>query len=196
MSKYEKTIIYKLCCNDTSITDIYIASSINFDSMKFQHKQNCMDSNSSKHHFRFYQFIRDNGGWENWEMIQIELFKGEDKRDVNSRVRYWVDKLKPTLNRKIPNRTQKEYYVDNKETIIIHNRKYKKDNEEKITNQQKEYYNNNKETILIKSKEYRNNNKEKLKEMIKCECGIEIQKQSIYKHIKTKKHINKMKIEL
>lgn len=107
------------------------------------------------------------------------------------------------VNKNIPDRTQKEWYQDNKEKL----NEYRKINKEKIAIRRKKYREDNKEQIQKyrednkeQKQKYYQSNKEKIaikkKEKIKCECGIEIQKNSIYKHIKSKKHIQKMKIEL
>ena len=35
---YTQTTIYKICCNDTAITDIYVGSTTNFANRKYGHK--------------------------------------------------------------------------------------------------------------------------------------------------------------
>ena len=37
--------IYKIVCNDVSVTDFYIGSTSNFRNRKYQHKDNCNNSN-------------------------------------------------------------------------------------------------------------------------------------------------------
>ena len=41
MVKYEQSIIYKLCCKNTDITNIYIGSTTSKYKRKNQHKSNC-----------------------------------------------------------------------------------------------------------------------------------------------------------
>ncbi len=60
---YSNTIIYKLCCNDPEITDIYIGNTTNFTKRKNNHKSCCNNSNDKNHNFYVYQFIRNHGGW-------------------------------------------------------------------------------------------------------------------------------------
>jgi hypothetical protein len=38
MPKYEKAVVYKLCCDDPEITDIYVGSTCNFKVRKWNHK--------------------------------------------------------------------------------------------------------------------------------------------------------------
>ena len=84
MVKYNQSIIYKLCCKDPSITDIYIGSTTRFARRKSQHKSICnnTDTNNQSYNFYVYQFIRENNGFSNWDMIEIEKY--EDWGDLDS----------------------------------------------------------------------------------------------------------------
>ena len=109
---YNKGIIYKLCCKDPEITDIYIGSTTDFTKRKWKHKSQCKNPELNVHNF-----IRENGNWDNWDMIQVEAYKAENKRDLESRERHWIETLKSTLNKNIPTRTHEEYYQNNKEFL-------------------------------------------------------------------------------
>jgi hypothetical protein len=178
---------------------------------KWAHKTNCNNETSKEYNFKVYQFIRDNGGWDNWDMIEVERFEAIDGNDARKKERYWVEELKANLNSNIPSRTQKEWVEDNKEYKIEYKKEWYEDNKEKINEKHKEYRKNNKEKIAEKSKEYRKNNKETLlqknkewwennkdiineerKEKVKCECGCEIRKQHLNRHKQSKKHIELM----
>jgi len=118
---YSKSIIYKIVCNDTSITDCYVGSTTDLKSRKSKHKYRCNNSNDKEHNSYKYQFIRENGCWNNWSVIVVEELKCENKNQLETRQRYWLEELKATLNKKIPTRTMKEYtkeyYDKNKEEI-------------------------------------------------------------------------------
>lgn len=43
---YSQTIIYKICCKDVSVTDIYIGHTTNFIQRKHNHKKCCCNENS------------------------------------------------------------------------------------------------------------------------------------------------------
>ena len=66
------------------------------------------------------KFIRENGGWENFDMILIETCKCENGLDAERKERKYVEELKASLNCTIPSRTIKEqdkqYYEQNKKT--------------------------------------------------------------------------------
>jgi len=207
MPKYENGVIYKLKHNeDYDDTNIYIGSTCNFKHRKNDHKINCNDVNYKCHNYPVYKFIRDNDGWDEWVMIAIEEYPCDSKKKLETRERYHIDLLRPTLNKNIPTRTYKEwcennkekgkeyskkYREGNKEKISKHKKEYYKDNKEILNEKKKEYYENNKEKLLEKQKEYYQNNKEKLKEKEICDhCGCEITKIYLKKHQRTNKCIN------
>ena len=80
MPDYSKSIIYKLCCKDPSITDIYIGSTTNFIERKCSHKNCCINKKSKKYNMNVYKFIREHGDWDNWDMVQIEIYGVEKKK--------------------------------------------------------------------------------------------------------------------
>lgn len=75
---YTNTIIYKLCCKDPSITDIYIGHTTNFNQRMNHHKNLTNNVNCDRY---IYQIIRSHGGWDNWTMIQIENISCKDERE-------------------------------------------------------------------------------------------------------------------
>jgi len=215
MVKYEESIIYKLCCKDTDITEIYIGSTCNFSRRKSAHKSNCNNINSRNCNLNVYKFIRNNGGFENWDMICVEQYEATDKRDLEMRERYWIDTLNSKLNCNRPcvsieeiKETQAQYYSENKDKIKETQARYSSENKDKIKETHAQYYSENKDKIKEYSSQYRSENKDKIKEYssqyrsenkdkikedtaqkVICECGSEIRKDGLSKHTKTKKHI-------
>jgi len=49
-------------------------------------------------------------GWECVQIILIENFPCTSKEELHAPERYWIEQLKPVLNKAIPTRTSKEYY--------------------------------------------------------------------------------------
>ena len=82
---YSNAVIYKLSCKDKSITEIYIGSTTHFINRKNTHKTCCHTVNNKVYNTPKYIFIRANGGWENWEMIEIEKFSCNNKRELEKR---------------------------------------------------------------------------------------------------------------
>ena len=171
---YSKTIVYKLCCNDTTISDLYVGHTTNFNQRKHNHKTNCCNNNSKNHNLYVYKFIRNNGGWDNWSMIQIEEFNCNNSREATIRERYWIEVLKPKLNVINPFATLEEkvfqkkcWYEENKDKILDKAKEHYQENKEQKLEYQKQYAEEHKEEITEKQKEYREKNKEKLSEQKK-----------------------------
>lgn len=169
---YSKTSIYKICCKDINITEIYVGQTTDMRRRKTEHKHSCINENKKGYNSNVYQFIRANGGWDNWDMIEIEKYNAIDGYDAKKRERYWIEELKANLNNNIPTKTSNEWYKENKE---------------ELKGKRKDYYKENKEKLNEYQKIYSKNNKEKEKK-ITCECGCELLKYCLAKHLKTKKH--------
>jgi hypothetical protein len=159
---YSKTIIYKLCCNDPSITDIYTGHTTDFKTRKSNHKNRCNNPNDKKHNYYVYQFIRNHGGFDNWSMIEIEKICCIDEIEACKYERKYFDLLGATLNTNTPSRTNKEYNEEHKEHLKELHKKYYEENKEVIAEKNKKYREENKDTLKEKQKEYREKNKEEI----------------------------------
>ncbi len=172
---YSNTIIYKLCCKDSSILDIYVGHTTNFTNRKNQHKTSCCNNNNKKYNQYVYEFIRDNGGWDNWSMIQIEQHNCKDKREAESTEHYWIEQLGAKLNTNKPYAKCKEepkiykenWYEEKKDYILEKAKQNYEENKEHKLEYQKQYAEEHKEHIAEKQKEYREKNKEKIAEQKK-----------------------------
>ena len=90
---YSKAVIYKLCCNDVNITNIYVGSTTDFTKRKYAHKVSCNNENTKAYQFNVYQYIRNNGGWGNWDMVMIEQYRCHNSLELHTRERYYIDTL-------------------------------------------------------------------------------------------------------
>ena len=179
---YSKTIIYKLCCNDVDIKECYVGHTTNFVKRKYQHKNNC-DKQTKKHNYYVYQFIRENGCFENWSMVQVEEFNAENRLQAETRERYWIETLQSKLNKIIPTRSKKEYYDTHKEEIAEYKKEYYEEHKEELAEKKKEYYNVNKEKFA-----------EKKKTKYTCECGSFRTIGNKVRHERSKKHLAFLKL--
>jgi hypothetical protein len=98
---YSKTVIYKLVCNNKDIKDFYIDHTTDIISRRWSHERNITDEKNQYYDRYQNQFIRNNGGWENWKLIKIENYPCNNKYEANKRCRVLVDKLNATINKKI-----------------------------------------------------------------------------------------------
>ena len=112
---YQNTIIYKLVCNDLNITDIYVGHTTNFIKRKQCHKNLCYNPNDNRYNLKVYQMIRENDGWDNWSMIEIEKYPCNDNNEACARERYYYELLNAELNTRCP--------TINKEKIKAHKSK-------------------------------------------------------------------------
>ena len=105
---YSKCCIYKICCLDATIDDIYVGSTTDMVKRRHGHKSKCNDPKSKGHNYQVYQFIREHGHWENWEMVRIESFPCENSDEMRQREREIFDELRPTLNAIRPKSSKEE----------------------------------------------------------------------------------------
>jgi len=189
MPDYSKTVIYKLCCKNLDVKEIYVGSTCNFTKRKGEHKKDSFFEYRKNYNSKVYKFIRDNGRFENWDMILIEEYPCENKMQKTQRERYWCEELKSELNSNVPGRSikesreayrsqhrnqlcqrSKEYYESNKEKVKEYQKEYNMKNSEKVKQSRHEYYERNKhnldkekkEEMNQKKREYREANKDKI----------------------------------
>jgi len=190
---YKNGCIYKLCCKNPNINEIYVGSTVAFRIRKNRHKTSCNNEKSRNYNFYVYKFIRENGGFENWDMIQIESYEAKDKRDLETRERYYIEMLKSSLNTNIPTQTKKEYYEVKKEDILQKAKEYREKNKLDILQKAKEYYEVNKEDLKQKAKEYHEKNKEIIKK--KAKEYYEVKKEDLKQKVKEYREKNKLDIK-
>jgi hypothetical protein len=162
---YSRTVIYKICCNDLNVTDVYVGHTTNFNKRKWGHKQVCNNEKSRDHNLKVYKTIRANGGWNEWSMIQICKYPCSSIQEATAKEREFYELLNAKMNMDCPNRTKQQWHGDNKI---------------RIKNIRKNWFQKNKTLILEQRK----------KNMYTCQCGSNIQKCQKTPHEKTKKHIS------
>ena len=111
---YQNTFIYKITCKDKNISNTYVGLTINFKQRKRNHELNCYNLKKGK----LYDFIRENGGWNNWDTTIVEKCCCQNRKDAGIREKYWYEKLNANLNKNYPCRNGDEWYQDNKERLI------------------------------------------------------------------------------
>ena len=125
---YSNTIIYKIVCKDLNVKELYVGHTINFRMRKHAHKNACVSEKDKNHNLKVYKFIRDHGGWDNWEMVEIEKYDCCDGNEARAREREWYEQLEANLNNNYPNRKipecKKAYKQRNPEKIkMLKNKK-------------------------------------------------------------------------
>ena len=163
---YSKSIIYKIVCKDPEVKECYVGSTTDLTRRRQGHKNTCNNVNDKRSDLYVYRFIRENGGFDNWEVVKIEDYPCENREDLHKRERYNLETLKASLNTVIPSRKEKEqkkeYYLKNRDKFIEYTRKH-----------QKQFYE--------KAKKH-------LKEKVMCDCGGKYTYWNLKQHQRTKKH--------
>ena len=171
---YSKTMIYKLVHKeDYDSENIYIGSTTDFVRRKNEHKSSCNNEKHKEYNAKKCQYIRENGGWECFNMIEVEKFPCNDKREAEAREEFWKCHYNSQLNMKRAYRNDEQRIEQCKELC-------------------KKHYEQNKEKRLEYQKEYNEQNKEKILEKIICECGCIIRKDCLTRHLKSQKHLMKI----
>jgi hypothetical protein len=104
---YTNTIIYKIFCKDQTITDVYVGHTTNFIQRKYSHKTACNNLNNN---LKIYNTIRCNGGWENWDMIEIAKYNCKDATEARIKEQEHYDNLKACLNSYPPHVNKFKYF--------------------------------------------------------------------------------------
>jgi hypothetical protein len=207
--------MYKIVCNDLNIKDLYVSQTTNFRKRKNGHKSVCYNEDCEMFNLKVYQFIRANGGWSNWSMLEIEKFTCNDSNEAHTRERYWVETLNATLNCNIPSRTNAEfnlfYREKNLESILEKSRNYNQANREHrhqkfdcscdgkyIFSSKERHFKSKRHLECIENPElprkeplpnpYYIVNKERLHEKFDCPCGGKYTVQNKIQHLKSLKH--------
>ena len=168
---YNNTIIYKIQHEDDDEL-VYVGHTTDFTKRKYAHKNYCNNPNNSKHNYKIYKIIRDNGGWSSFRMIEIKKYPCSDANEACTEEDRIMREMKATMNSQRAYtglNTQQyhiQYYIDNADNKKKKQRQYKIDNRDKI----------------------RENNRER----ITCNCGCVVNKSSLLIHNKTKKHLERL----
>ena len=136
---YSNTHFYRIVCGDLKITECYVGHTTDFRVRKNAHKSQCSNTSSTCFNYPVYQFIRENGGWSNWDMVLIAKHSCEDKLVATMKERYYIEQFNASLNAVIPSRGVKERNILRKDEITKNN---------------KQYYNIKKETFQANKRQY------------------------------------------
>ena len=164
MPDYNNTIIYRIVCKDANITDCYIGHTTNMVKRRQHHKCSCTKENNKQYNQKVYKFIRENGGWFNWIMIEIEKYPCNDVAEAIAREYHNYSLFNASLNCKVPSRTEKEWREDNANMIKEYMEKYCYENADKVKEIKKKWRDENPDKGKEYQKKYRDENPDKVKE--------------------------------
>jgi hypothetical protein len=177
--------VYKIVCKDENITDIYIGSTCQELKKRIYSHFSAFNNNIN---FKVYEFMRKNGGFENFDFKILNEIEYFDKSMQLKQEQAYINCYKPTLN-ELKAYTSKEekkeysalYYAnpENKEKDAI---LYLK-NKEKVRERVALNYQKNKERIKKVQALY--NAKPEIKEKAKEQSAINYAKKKVKKNMTT-----------
>ena len=183
---YSNTIIYKITCKDSLVTDVYVGHTINFVQRKHAHKQSCSNEKSLNYKCKLYEVIRNNGGWTNWHMEIVNFYNCRDHCEARQKEQEYFVLLNATLNSiepfpipKIKKIVVKKEIVEKEFYCIKCNINCKSANLLELHNSTKKHI---KRTILLPTQE--------VSKYICNKCDYNTDKKSSFdKHLASRKHL-------
>jgi hypothetical protein len=113
MNGYMDGKIYKI--SNELDNDIYIGSTIlDLHDRLIRHRA----ASKIKPHYRLYKHIREIGGWGKAKIELVEEYPCRNREELQSRERYYYDKLCPVLNHTRPYVTEEERRKLTKEILL------------------------------------------------------------------------------
>jgi hypothetical protein len=151
---FSKTQMYKIVCNDLTITEVYVGHTTNWIKRKNGHKSCCNNKNTKKYTMKIYTIIRANGGWTNWSMVLIEDFPCTNLLEACKRERELYEQYDAKMNTVKPYVTEEDfkekssaYRAANIDKIKEKRDAYYAANRDKVNERQAAYHAANKEII-------------------------------------------------
>jgi hypothetical protein len=161
-----KGYIYKLWSSQTD--DIYIGSTKEkyLCNRMSKHKYNYNSwLNGTQHYVTSYELLK----YDDCKIECLEFVEFNNIVELRAKEGKYIREL-DCVNKRIECRTKKEWANDNKELVLKIQKKFRDNNKDKT----EQYYQKIKESRQV---------------MIKCECGKDVMKCSMTRHIKQKRHL-------
>lgn len=169
---------YIIKCNNETIAETYIGSTINLKQRLHHHLEVFNDETHKGYYRKIYTIIRENGGFENWGMEELFIYEC-DVNEARKIEQNLIDEYHSTLNTYrayTDEETRKKRHAETgklwRQLNLEHRRKYEYDkynNDEtwrqlKINSAKKYYENHSEEYKVYRQERYKTNKDKILKE--------------------------------
>jgi len=165
--------MYKIVPKNKESGYCYVGHTYNFLKRKDDHNTCATNTTNSKHHQLVYQTIYKNGGWDAWEMFEIEKYECSSKLEARMREQQLIIEHNANINtlkafitederKKKKQEITNKYKAEHVELIKVQQQQYKQEHKDIIKEQMRKYRQEHKSEIYEKKKEYMEANKEHL----------------------------------
>ena len=97
MTKYANTIIYTI--KHIQKNDLlYIGYTTNFNERLKQHKKDCVCETSCSYDLKVYRIIRENGGFNNFQMAIMKIFHCRNRTEALNEENRIINEIRPSMN--------------------------------------------------------------------------------------------------
>jgi predicted GIY-YIG superfamily endonuclease len=72
--------LYVISCKDARITERYLGYTTNWEKCVEYHSEAYDHGRNSK--TKLYTFVREHGGWDNWDMTILETFESREEAEI------------------------------------------------------------------------------------------------------------------
>ena len=161
---------------------IYVGSTTKFSQRKAKHKHDCNHEERKEFTTPIYCHIRDNGGFNCFEVIPIKSLKLENKTQLLIAEQAEIDGHRTLVNSYKAHTTIEE--------LKQYHKQYHEEHKAELNEKTKKYRQEHKAEIKLYNKQYKEEHKaeinEKMKEKIECGyCSKRLTKRHICRHHRT-----------
>jgi len=75
-----ETYLYVISCKDSRVTERYLGYTTDWDKCVEYHSEEYDRGQNAK--TKLYSFVREHGGWDNWNMTIIETFESREEAEI------------------------------------------------------------------------------------------------------------------
>jgi len=156
---FSNCYIYHIIDSDKVVH--YVGSTSNMNSRKSSHKYRCNTEHDKFYHLDIYKHIRDNGGFDAFEIVPIQKIENiSNKTELLIAEQTEINKFSNLKNKNGSYRSSRKeinkiYYEKNKDQINQQNRQWQKNNPEKHNEHNRTYREKNRDKLNEKQRQYR-----------------------------------------
>ncbi len=136
----------------------YVGSTSNINSRKSKHKYECCHENRPNYYYNIYKYIRENGGWDSFEIVPIRRIQNiSNTTDLRIAEKEEMEKF-TGLKNMIGSYTSPEEHLEQMRNWNQNNKERKKESDRKWREKNKKIISEKKRQYYLKQKELKDTN--------------------------------------